>query len=583
MLLALSLSASPIGEKRAREIATNFFSSASTTRSGSTPAIELEWAGCSMEQGIPYSNPIRTRSAKETSDESLMYIYNRTDAKGFVIVAGDDCAKRDIIAFSHDNSFNATDIADGARAMLQVWCEDIADARKKGIKPTITRASSTGNVVCQYKTAKWGQSKPYYNECPLIDGARAKTGCGATAAAIICYYHKLPEKGTGSTGSYTYTRNGTRVTVPNNDLGRTYNYDKMLMSYKSGYTDEQAAAVAALMYDIGSAAHIGYGVESTGANAASLAKAFIKYFNFSKDMIFLPSWSYTDSEWLAMLKQNLDTHGPTYYCGRDVNDGGHLFVLDGYTDTDYFSINYGWEGGSNGFYLLPTIGYRFKQQAIFNMVPDKDGTSDYRYCLMLESKTISGVKYKGLETNATKFAVGSSFQVTAIVTNKGLSDFKGQFCIAHCDKDNNIKSTLYLRNLTDGKISSSGYKANVSIRKEVEAGDRLLAFYKGANENVWSRMRNHSETTTDCIMMCASAEEVAKSTAIEYNKATKSLTFSSPHTTQCTITNSASNSVASAEIMGGDSKTIDLSALPSGEYTLSFASGGEPYLLNIKL
>ena len=40
---------------------------------------------------------------------------------------------------------------------------------------------------------------------------------------------------------------------------------------------------------------------------------------------------------------------------------------------------------------------------------------------------------------------------------------------------------------------------------------------------------------------------------------------------------------ASAEIMGGESKTIDHSALPSGEYTLSFAASGEPYTIALAL
>lgn len=585
-LFTLSLMAAPIGEKRAREIATNFFASSTATRSAATLALDLAWAGYDMEQNLQGATT-RTSQQTEEQDDALLYIYNRTDAKGFVIVAGDDSVERSIIAFSHENSFDIENMAEGARAMLQAWCDDIAEVRKSNNKAT-TRAEVVlggGNVVREYATAKWGQSTPFNNECPLINGQRAKTGCVATAAAIICHYLKWPEKGEDETGQYSYTRAGIRVTVPNNVLGRTYDYDNMLMTYKNvSYTNEQAAAVSALMWDIGAATHLGYGVESTGGNVTNLAKALIKYFSFSKELQFLPGWSYTDSEWYSMLKENLDKYGPTYYCGRNSNDGGHIFLLDGYTDTNYFRINYGWNGSSNGYYYLPTIGYRFKQQAIFKMIPDKDGTSKYRYCLMLESSTINNVEYQGLNSYATKYEIDTPFKVAVKVFNRSLTDFEGHFCIAHCDNSGKIKEVLHTFDLTtESLVTSAAYTQSVILKSSIEEGDCLICFYKGINESDWSRMRHYTENAIDYVPICVAANDVAKNTTIEYDKSTRVLTFSSPYATQCSVTDSTGNVVVSSEAMADGTGTLKLNALMAGEYNLSFASSGKPYTIKFKL
>lgn len=585
LLLSLTLTAAPIGEKRAREIAANFFSLTSATRNGSAPALKLEWAGFGMEQSAPYSNPTRTQNAEEASNEALMYIYNRTDADGFVIIAGDDCAKRDIIAFSHENTFNTDDMAEGAQAILQAWCEDIAASRKSNSNAGRTTFSATRNTKeLLYTTAKWAQGSPYNNQCPMLNDGRAITGCVATAAAIIFYYHRYPDKGVGETEEYSYTSEGSKITIPNHTLGRTFDYDQMLPTYKNvKYTDAQADAISTLMVDIGTAIHISYGVESTSGNITRMAQQMIEHFGYSKNMQYLRRASYEDSEWFDMLRKNLDTYGPTYHRGENSSGGGHAYVLDGYKANDYFHINYGWNGSSNGYYLLPNISYCYDQRAIFNMAPDRDGTTKYKHVLTLNTKTISGVKYTGIHTNATRYEKGDAFQCFIYPVNSGLSSFRGRVCIAHCDKEGKIKKTLCLYNLLEASLSTSGYKPTLILKNEVENGDRLRVMYQGEGETEWIWARRLSDSVIDEVIMSATIEEVAKNTSFEYDRVKKSLTFSSILAIQCSVIDSAGNVVASGESAGSSSNSLNLSTLPSGEYTLSFASGGEPYQLNLKL
>ena len=96
LLLSVALSAAPIGEKRAREIAISFFAEGATRTV--TPVVELAWAGDDL-------TPTAGRFSTSTTNvnESLLYIYNRTDAKGHIVIAGDDIL-RPIIAFSRDNT-----------------------------------------------------------------------------------------------------------------------------------------------------------------------------------------------------------------------------------------------------------------------------------------------------------------------------------------------------------------------------------------------------------------------------------------------------------------------------------------------
>ncbi|MBO7331915.1 MAG: Spi family protease inhibitor [Alistipes sp.] len=160
LFITVSLSAFPIGEKKAREIATQFF--AQTVTRGAAVNLELEWAGVDI-------NAAMTRGAVGDVDEALMYIYNRADSKGFVIVSGDN-STRPIIAYSNEGDFEVGDMPDAARWMLSCWCDQIEASRAANIPPL------NGGVIFDdeddevdellYETAKWNQGEPYNRLSP---------------------------------------------------------------------------------------------------------------------------------------------------------------------------------------------------------------------------------------------------------------------------------------------------------------------------------------------------------------------------------------------------------------------------------
>ncbi len=576
--LSIVLAAAPIGEKRAREIATNFFTTA--TRSGSTPSLDLAWMGNDMEQNLRND---ATRSAQiGASDNARLYIYNRTDATGFVVVAGDDNAKREIIAFSHDNSFDTEDMADGAKAMLQAWCEEIAEKRKSntGTTNTTRTETSVGNIVRKYETAQWNQGAPFNNECPMQASKRTITGCVATALAIVCHYHKWPERGVGTVPSYSYTgSNKEEMVIPENVLGRTYDYDNMLLKYsKESYTDEQAAAVAALMYDIGSAVSMHFNTGGSSAYTSNGDNVLINYFSYSKQSLYIGRRGYSDSEWIKLLQDNIYKYGPTCFSGTSTAGGGHAFVLDGYTDAGYFSVNYGWGGSSNGFYLMPDIKYIKSQAAIFSATPDKDGTSTYRNAIF----TVGYNDCKGMLSQATKYEQGASFKMSIAVLNCGISKFQGSVCIAHCNKNHEIKEILHTYSISLSPNYKTRKSPTLTLSESIEEGDLLLVFYKGEEEN-WTRTAPYSTATINSIPICCTPEEVAKNITVEYDNETKALSFSSPYATQCTIADASGNVVAHSEAAANSVGIIELSTLATGEYNLSFAASSRPYTIKIKL
>ncbi len=589
LLLATTLSAAPIGEQRAREIATKFFLQ-SGTRSA-TPVLRLDWAGKDAES----VDVVAIRSSANTSatDDALLYVYNRVDTKGFVIVSGEDKYENAIIGFSHDNRFDTENMADGAKWMLWAWSKQLAAIRSEVRPQSATRAikTTTGSnyMVCDYRTALWDQDSPFKDESPTFGGVKTRIGCVTTALAIMVYHHKWPERGVGTTPAYSYTPameiSVGRQTIPENKLGRPYNYSKMLWDYSNGYTKEEGAAVAALFYDIGTAVQARFSTKNT-TPIEDWEKAMATHFRYSKAAIKYEAASFTQEEWIEMLKRNISKCGPTIFRGSRPG-GGHAFILDGYTTDNRFSVNYGWGGSSNGCYLLPEIQYYIDQAAIFDLVPDRDGTSTYKdYLTLITKTTTSGNVYKGLRTDETKYEVGKSFKSYVAFYNSGNVDFNGTVCIAHCDKEGEIKEILWSSSKISNLATEIGWQTTptLTLSKSIAQGDCLRAFYKGtASDAKWERARRTNNNAYDEVLLKATPAEVAKTLNLSYKKETKELVFSSQNALQYTVKNSSSKVIESNNVSAHTSTTIDLSSYKAGKYTFSFASGGEPYVITITL
>ena len=240
-------------------------------------------------------------------------------------------------------------------------------------------ATTMGEKV-YLETASWGQNSPFNNLCPTVGTTPTKTGCGPTAFAILCHYYKWPVSGSGSV-----THNSETLDLSTH----TYDYDNMLLNYSGSYTEEQATAVATLMRDLGYAAKVGYGTSAT--SFSENIKALKNYFSYTNS-IFNPSGTgmdvlyrsdVGDESFMQQLKECLSQGYPILFTSLvddnnpNTTDGRHIFILDGYTENNYFHFNFGWNGYGNGWYTLDNVrpddesDYSTQQRAYLYVIPNR--------------------------------------------------------------------------------------------------------------------------------------------------------------------------------------------------------------------
>ena len=572
LFLCIALSGAPIGQKRAQEVASSFFKNDVLTRSSTMP-VRLVWAGDQFPQrGDDVSSTIK-------EDDALMYIYNSTAGKGYVIVSGES-GTRPVIAYSHDFGFDINNMSPATRAILDGWCRQLKACRDSSENlAEVSDDSGVGRVVVKYETALWGQNEPYNWEAPVVDGNLCVTGCVATAMAIIAHFNRYPHAGVGTTPEYTWEG----MTVPENHLGRAYDYDNMLMDYRNDYTSEQGMAVAALMKDFGTAVQMLYSPIESSAYSHVAYQAFSKYFGYSKNAVWQNATGFAYSEWLELMKKNLLGYGPMFYRGTS-QAGGHAFVIDGYTDMDYFSINYGWNGYNNGYYLLPSIEFYSNQGTIFDMAPDMYGTTQYVDNLSMTAVWYGDIVVSGLKGLDSSYKKDVPFRCyVAAISNDGLADFTGSIALAHCDVDGNIKSYLqeyHIENLQSFyNFNLSNEPITLCLKENVSVGDNVRVLYKGTNSSDWKFMRATDGPMYAEMIISVPPQQLAPVTELKYVKSEKTLCVGGVYHVNCTLEGEGGS--VSADAAPQNWAVMDVSGIPSGEYKLSVSAGAEPFVVNI--
>lgn len=400
LLSVSSLWAERVTQEDAALVAANFLNGGDSTQAAQAPG---------------RNRPIRRVALAE---EAQYYVYENADGNGWVMVAANDVVQP-ILAYSPTGKFNADKQPKNVARWLKGYNNQIKFAEENNIEATEEVKAKWKNlrkappvtaqgtvVVAPLIKTTWDQDDPYWNSCPKISGTNTLTGCVATAMAQVMNYWQWPETGEGSA---SVTVSGTKYTA--NFSSTTYDWANMIdhyTTYTSGTstvyisstpTTAQKNAVATLMYHCGVAANMTYGTSSSGAytinwgdeSEGCAENAFWKYFRYKKSEIksyyrdgysgsVYSSW--TDANWIAMLKTELDAARPIMYAGAD-SEGGHSFVCDGYDDQNYFHFNWGWSGYCDGYYtvnnMVPGTGgsgagngsYNEEQDVIIGIVPDK--------------------------------------------------------------------------------------------------------------------------------------------------------------------------------------------------------------------
>lgn len=331
--------------------------------------------------------------AVETSQGQTVvcfYIFNVSE-KGFVIVAGDDCAQP-ILGYSTEQCFDAANIPINMQSYLDEFQRNIQTAIEYHIESAPSTKQSWSDLkggnfstekntqfVDPLLTTTWSQS-PYYNAlCPTNENGQAIVGCVATAMGQILNYWEYPAVGIGT---HEYEANFSEMGY--DDYGTlfvdfsatTYQYDLMPDILTENSTSEEVNAVATLLYHCGVSVNMMYSSYQSGAYSNNVPEALSSHFDYHPSMLITYRDFYSLTEWQNMLKSDLDSGYPIYYSAADdYGNGAHAFVCDGYDNNNLFHFNWGWNGSGNGYFAIDALNvyyYSFNstQMAVLNIMPN---------------------------------------------------------------------------------------------------------------------------------------------------------------------------------------------------------------------
>ena len=321
---------------------------------------------------VKQPKPVLAYTARAAqAEQNDFYVFNNGDSEGFVIVSGNDATIDPVLGFSDSGTFDYDDAPESLKALLRQYSAQIdylrtspSDKAQSIMARIIRRATPYyGNVVvAPLVTTTWNQFTPYNNLCPKIDGENPTlTGCTATAMAQVMNYWKWPARGHGSVSYFWNPTMNTRYDYAVDFNNSVYDWANMLDNYTSGaYTEQQGESVALLMRDVGAAIQSSYGYEGTFVSLDPVAMA--KNFSYDADSlkvigrILLHSVAGDTDDFDSYLKKELDVKRPVLLAANPAKGIIlHTIVVDGYTDTDYFHMNFGWGGQSDGYFLTKLI------------------------------------------------------------------------------------------------------------------------------------------------------------------------------------------------------------------------------------
>ncbi len=397
LLLALSgllVIANPVDVKLAKKVAINYLSA---KKGASIDTFDLKLVNTHQYEG-----------------KDALYIFAMSKG-GFIIVSSDDEAKP-IIGWSITNQmpkkidnpvvlerFNwyakqvnhAAKSKIGDKSVKQEW-QDILDGKiAKGVK-------AAGPLL----TTIWNQ-EPYYNMlCPT----GTPTGCVATAMSQIMRYHQWPQSGKGW-HKYEHPTYGTQYA---NFESTTYAWASMPNELTSASTYDEKVAVATICYHAGVSVNMNYATDGSGAFSRDVLYALTNYFNYDPTTIQIYTFNPDNqTEWINMVKTEIDAGRPIYYSGSSSASGGHAWVCDGYNDNNELHINWGWGGYANGYYaataMIPSgTSYDFSESndMIIGIQPNQ---SEFKHLWVRQASGFGtssrGIQYISAVSNRVAWAV----------------------------------------------------------------------------------------------------------------------------------------------------------------------------------
>lgn len=483
-MLVPQIFAKPVDAARAKEIAEQFTKGRSK---------ELRPLLLSKHQGMRHMK-------SEASSSQPLYVFNIGNDNGFVIVSGDDELNQ-VLGYSSIGSFSM----DGAPDNLVTWMDNYAayvtayQNDKFDVDPDKLSREGTVVVAPLLKDIHWGQDYPFNFQCPTYTSGGFSThyytGCVATAATQIMRYYNYPVQGSGSK---SYVSNGKTLTA---DFGATtYDWPNMIDNYDKDVklNQDQINALSVLPAHFGIAVEMQYAPSGSGAYTMMVPGALKKYFKYDNGLYLCMRNYYSTSEWMSLIKSELDASRPVYYAASNTDGlGGHAFVCDGYDSNDYVHINWGWNGSSDGFFMVNHMepgkvgigggggGYNIDQEIIVGIQPETGIKKDVPLPV-----------YASTRLTASEIIDGS-ITLMSFVDNLDTEIFNGTIGAVITTPENEILQVLKdisvsIEGFANGRSSSVVVTMrDIVIPEGLKDGNyKLCLAYKSNQSEIWRIIRH---------------------------------------------------------------------------------------------
>lgn len=470
--------AESISEYQARNIAAKFMAR------HAIQSQDMKLAGKASLHGTATSN-----------DQAAYYVFNAEHGGGYIIIAGDDRSPA-VLGYSDKGTFDPANVPEAMQQMLDGYAAQITSLAHGAQAATIL---ASGKAISPMVKAVWSQNNPYNILFPYLSaGKHAYVGCVATAMAQLLHYWQWPVATTQPIPGYTTETLG--INMPELPVTQ-FDWANMQDTYQTTDTSSVAALAASqLSLYCAQAVEMNFKSSSSGATSARIPIRLATYFDYDAGAHMESRYNYSTQGWADLIYNELQAGRPVIYSGSKAS-GGHAFICDGYDGNGMFHINWGWNGQSNGYFLLNVLnpdeqgtgsadgayGYIYSQGVLVGIQPNQGGSTTF----MLTSSNVTLDSY----TDTRDY---TSDPFTAVVS--------GQF-------NNYTSDTLAVRFgwglFQDGTMISRLYSAyNTTLRPGYHHThtNRALEFGANLTSGTYSIMPMFSEYGQDNWRPCDGAD-----------------------------------------------------------------------------
>lgn len=487
----LAATAAPITPQQARQAAVQFITRHAMAGNQARAVAATQAQPCAVNSG----------------EQTVAYAVNMAGNQGFVLVDASGEADA-IIGYCDHGTFDPQHMPANMRSWLNSYmaCASMNGDHGQARQRRASSRHATKTRIAPLLQSQWNQTAPYNGLTPIVGGKRCATGCTITGFAQVMYYHRWPTAATAAIPGYSPDNaSGTNYPALPALEATTFDWDKMYPTYDNG---EDGSEVARLMQYLGTASRADYGSE-TNATGYHAIQAMIKYFGYdaAAQTVWRRQLGY--DEWIDRLYAELQAGRPVMFSGT-APDAGHSFVVDGYDEEDYFHVNWGWGGDSDGFYRVVLMdpkdqgtggsvdddAYTIDQVAFFGVQPNQnnaaaparltvkknwllcnpDGGDDYNTVGSMSTspffKDMGYLVYPFMNSHNYTSIYGEFSLGSRLVKDDGSVTRDYAWASANFDPNTgfeNHSDCLYLNPVTDPELTDGDYKMYFTSKLKTES------------------------------------------------------------------------------------------------------------------